>query len=842
MESFGHYENFSYDEEKGDFLVEVPVPPGRGKIPRATPAILKDHLEVDIKVTRGGNCSTRQPSRPLEECYSWWLAQLIHYGLCLELSADEAKQVVKSAIVSGALKVPAHLRKMEQSMRNAANRRAKQREQRVSGKKPISAERRKNIKVESVTSDSEDDNDTVQTAVGQTRVLSQAKLDMDTSSDNDSVRELDSFDPETDSDTIKEEVPLSWSTMNPTGRIARKETATIKVQTRQPSGVTASVRNPSTERPNDKSSSESDDGEPQDILQDAIRTERDQDSSETDGDSEGCRIKPVSTNAQPDSEDPVEGNADGGSFSGDSEYERAVMYHSLAVDGASHKYGNIDINNSSESSSDDEGKIQSTWQPLMRKAQPSLRATYNPPKSSIGSAASISTSIQPASPRELKIRRDRKPRPEELERASTHETTPSHTPKKRLRHDHQRADSTDTVNEATATADVHPGMTYDDIRDPIARRTIARMRSVFPKETIHTCYACLAKHNGDYDKGCEELVNITSVLAAEKPAPVTDQHAQTTSAGQKRKISSLTKQETAQYSSRGKRQDLFPLSDSNEPILKQAIISKRRKASSLENRTAIISDDMHGSQIDLTGPDSAEISDEIESDLPAKKYSRKRPNHRKSANTDSSSPKTLHTVWVDIPSLPAAKSHRANESESQKTFPSSPFIGVGLKGILKSSPSFRPRDTLLSKAQNSAVPLSTQSRTMSLVLPPRPHRSKADPDLSLQPLLRKSQQKAPLQNQGSWNSYATESGWQVLNPKSKSIMRPSGQIEEETQQETRQTLLPSDKKRVVGLSRQDGGGLLQRGIARNPSASSSTSTTKKYREKGFGEGNIEERY
>ena len=235
MDSFSHYENFSYDEKKGGFLVEVPVPPGRGKVSRATPAVLKDHVEVGIKLTRGGKLATHQARRPLEECYSWWLGQLIHYGLPLVLSTDEAKHAVKSEMLAGDLKVPAHLRKMEQRMRTAVRRREKT-EAMTPAIRSTSKARRNNVKVEPGTSDSEDDGDIIRTPSSRRRSQGQVKIEAYASSESDSEKSIDSSDAETDSYTI-EEVSSPAHAKNGTSGLAKYQLATVKTQASRSSKV-----------------------------------------------------------------------------------------------------------------------------------------------------------------------------------------------------------------------------------------------------------------------------------------------------------------------------------------------------------------------------------------------------------------------------------------------------------------------------------------------------------------------------------------------------------------------------------------------------------------------------
>lgn len=826
MESFSHHENFSYDERKGGFVVEVPVPPGRGKVSRATRAVLKDHLELDVRLTRGGKRTTDQPSRPLEECYSWWLGQLIHHGLPLVLSTDEAKQTIKNAILSNVLRVPRELKKMEQRMRNAIIRRAK-REGETSAKESTLEAQGKSIKAEPDMSNSEEIIHIVRTPSSRRRSQTQMKLETSASCEGES--EEYTPDAGTDSETVEE---VSKSAPKAKGSSARKQhdLAANQVQAGQLSRMTSSTRKASLESLSEVSSEESDDSDLEDIPHSTISTEEVQTSAETESDLEnGSGIVPAFTKPLTTRHSFGDENAHSGSFSDDSEYERAVVSHSQAINGAKVMYGHTDKDSSSESSYNNETELQSTRQSPAREPDDeknthkmSQLASNDTLKPSASKTSPMSKDIPSTRSMELKIKRDRKPRSQELESASDCETTPSRTPKKQKKQDHHQNDHPERAESAATTANVHPDMTYDDIVDPVTRHKIARMRSMFPKETIYLCYTCLAKHSDNFDEGCEELTNARLSLTPNASAPAAVQDIQATSSGRKRKRSSRPKEVTVQASSPGKSQAAFTLSDPDEPIIKQEPTPKRRKALKTKNRASLISDQMHSSQLDLTIVDDSQTSEEAESKAP-----NKRLDSKKSTASEKVSPKPIQSASVESSWFSAAKARTAERENAERektqiTFPSSPPVGLATKGILKSSPLFKERDSLLGQAVDSAGPSFSHHRKRSSDVLLQTQQHALEPELPPQLPLRKSQHKAAPQHHVSWNPYATESGPQAMNPISKSKMRLSGQIEVETHPEPRRTLFSTENNRIVGLSRQDGGGLLQRGLVRNPSISNST--------------------
>jgi hypothetical protein len=620
MESFSHYSNFSYDDKKG-FVVEVPLAAiYSAKVPRATPIALREHVEVRIRLTRGRSCSTHQPGRPLEECYSWWLGQLIHYGLPLELSADEAKYAVKTAMIRGDLKVPDILKKMEQRMRTAANRRAKKMGGRLAAKRSPSKEPQGKMESSSDESEREHERDAIQISTPRDRRQVPVKIEDETSSGSES--DVTSNDETSESSDSEEESivpsPPTKATKS-TGRV----NATKLVPARS------------------------------------------------------VQIKPVSKPAAPEASSSSENDSDDAnistdSSSDDSEYERAVMANSQAIEGASAMYGDTDT-----SSSDDEVEVSPIRQ----------------------------------APKHLEIKRDRRIRPEELEDSSDDERLPTPTP--------------------------------------------------------------------------------------------------SSSRKRKRRSSIPTKQAAVhkQTSSLGTYTDPYMLSDSDEPVnVKKEPTPKRRQTSSHGKRVSLISDEIHGSQVDLVSP---EPESDVETESPRNKRNRRSRSQSKSSPASEPASQYLRAVSVEIPSS-ASKSRPGKNAPTRVSFPSSPPLP--LKGILKSSPGFRPRDSLLSQALASATtPPSSQPRKRSPELPPQPPLSRArKPKYDLAALYGRSS-----------NGHTTKSGFQALNDQP--IMRPSGQVEEEATPEIRRTLFPRqapEKNRIVGFARQDGDG-------------SSTPSKEKHKSKGF---------
>ena len=834
MEGYSHYQNFSYDEKKG-FVVEVPVPPGHGKVPRASIAALKNHVETAIKLTRGGNLATNQPGRPLDECYSWWLGQLIHYGLRLELSADEAKLVVKSAMVQGHLKVPEHLRKMEQRMRTAANRRAKKRGYRLAALQATPEDRRGKMKQESDTSEDDSDDDSVQTPTSRRRRQSRLKVEDDTSSsvgdtDVEHGQASDSTDSDTDLGTIRKVPPPTLATSKsraPAGTIATSG----KPQTKQAAKASAAnLPKGSTNDSSDASSSgsDSDSSHDEDIQHNGFPIKQDTDTFDTDSDSDGSdypdtkvtESKSVGKSSDESSSD--EDASDVGSLSDDSEYERAVLAHSQTVDGASAQYGDTD--SSSASSSDDEAQSRSaskTTNGKMQSTQSASKGSISKPK-----RASTIKQLVKSAPKPLEIKRDRKPRPEELERSSARDLTP--TPAVNIQPRHH-------VTVATATPSKKATVTAPTDQTQKIKLS-ARQKSKLPAVPEEVQSRVVAKRRAEIDGaglgddtkrqkrvGAAADANLSAnVLHDMTPRTGSQKElrsGQTASSSSTRKNSSSSSAIPTAKSSRAARHDAFALSDSDENVVVKRQPKLEQGAPSPRKRPSMISDEMHGSQINLLSSEDDNSSAESAGPLEIVEAKPK----TKSGRTEKVSPApkrsgtSSRAISVEIPS--SGSKARVAQLREEESFPSSPPGVPPLKGILKSSPSFRPRDNYPypSKALNSSGHSRTRDDSPQLpVQPPQKHRSSVPP-----PRLS--------------SSYTTESGWQALNPNSKSKMRPSGQIEEVAQPEARRNLFAQLSERdraAVGESRQNGGGF-PRGKVINPSFSNSTSSKKKPRVPGF---------
>ena len=862
MDGFSHYQNFSYEDRKG-FVVEVPIPPGLGKIPRATFAVLKDQVEVNISLTRGGNLLTHQPKRPLEECYSWWLGQLIHYGLELGLSVDEAKFLVKTAMVQGTLKVPEHLKKMEQRMRTAANRRAKKRGYRLAAQRAVSEERRSKIKQESNISDSDDDSDSVQTPALRTRRDSRLKREFEDtySPGSDSETDSDQAYESSESGTITK-VPLPKSATTKIKTPARNIAMSARIQIKQAPTLSAekkrkAITNSSSESTSFESESES--GQSEDTKYGPFATEQDQDDSVAGSDYDDSHsvvtaiAKENSISESSDEDNSDEERSKAGSFSGDSEYERAVMANSQNIHGASTKYGDTD--SSSASSSDEELGIPQEHQQARMSSHKNSQAMLNASMPSATKKTSKFTRNQPAksASKQLEIKRDRNVRPNELERLYSHEQSPTPATKFKTRRscvaktattsnkvttstlfgqarnvklsatqklnlnavteeaepksvlkrrsefngnglegDLKRQKQTKAGKEANLGANVHPDMTYDDIFDPSIRSKAERMCDLFPRESVHFCYTCLAKHNGDYEKACDALVEATSTLTPIKTTRNTSQKevlgAHTTASSNNSRIPSPGNPNTAQKSAGRTRRDVFALSDSDDDVIfKREPKSDRKGAPTLPKRVSIISDAIHGSKIDLISSEDDESSTEGDNkvEMGGLKHERENRSHQKSSSANTQPGKFLRAVSVEIPSS-ASKPRAAKDLMQEEIFPSSPSVAQPLKGILKTSPSFRPRNNYLDNALESFAQTRLKHMPQLPREPPQPRNTQD----YLVPQAKKTQQALGLQPQLSSHSYTTASGWQALNPNRNNKIRPSGKLEEESQPEPRRSLFP----------------------------------------------------
>jgi hypothetical protein len=144
LTSFSSEERFSYSTD-GGFRVAIPRITEWVYHPRAKISELKAYLFADLKLTRGGRLSQYQPERPVEQDYrylrdaskthhttlisllhSWWLGQLIHYGLELQFTKNEAKLALRNALISAQISVPDRLLQLERDMRRSCNRRKRE--------------------------------------------------------------------------------------------------------------------------------------------------------------------------------------------------------------------------------------------------------------------------------------------------------------------------------------------------------------------------------------------------------------------------------------------------------------------------------------------------------------------------------------------------------------------------------------------------------------------------------------------------------------------------------------------------------------------------------------------
>lgn len=412
MESFSHYTKFSYDEKKG-FVVEVPVAGDRhGQVPRASLPTLREHVEPHT-LTRGGNYSTRQWQRPLEECYSWWLGQLIHYGLPLKLSAYEAKDIIKTALLREELKVPTILKQMEQRMRTASNRQAKNRSRRLATKKSSSKEPQYKLESESDTDEGEQDGDPIQSSASRARCRVRVKIENKTPSDGESDAtssdEIDeSYDSETESTAASPRPTLK--TMGSTLR------ATKHVPAR--SGHLELASKPAiAEEASSSSKSISDDGD-----------------------------------------------IEAGSSSDDFDFQQAVLANSKTVEGASAMYGDTDTSSSAQDSSSEDvievGPIRQA------SKQVKFRPVHKLPK-----LAEVRPIRQ--APKRLEIKRDRNIKPEELEDSSEQERVPTPTPRsntKRKRRSSVPSETAGTQKQTSFPGTPKEPFTLSDSDEPISAK------------------------------------------------------------------------------------------------------------------------------------------------------------------------------------------------------------------------------------------------------------------------------------------------------------------------------------------------------------------------------------
>ncbi len=147
-------DRFSFSPKYG-FRLAVPRGGYDNIHSRASISDLKAHLLPVGKLTRGGHLSSNQLEPPQEQEYSWWLAQIIHYGLDFRFGREHAKALLYRELVSARLTVPSELAQLERSMRMSYNRREKDRKRKsTSNGNPPSVQTST-----AVTTDAEDSGD-----------------------------------------------------------------------------------------------------------------------------------------------------------------------------------------------------------------------------------------------------------------------------------------------------------------------------------------------------------------------------------------------------------------------------------------------------------------------------------------------------------------------------------------------------------------------------------------------------------------------------------------------------------------------------------------------------------
>ena len=140
LTSFSAKDRFSYSAASG-FRVAIPRVGHWDYHTRAKLPELKALLIADVKLTRGGKISKHQPERPFPggdyrcliassktfttylHLHSWFLAQLIHYGLELQFTRDQAKAALKHALLTAQIEVPGRLLQLESDMRKSYDQR-----------------------------------------------------------------------------------------------------------------------------------------------------------------------------------------------------------------------------------------------------------------------------------------------------------------------------------------------------------------------------------------------------------------------------------------------------------------------------------------------------------------------------------------------------------------------------------------------------------------------------------------------------------------------------------------------------------------------------------------------
>lgn len=119
MDTLSGQDKFLYNSD--GFQVIVPNPASD-----VQPYLLYDRVRVtdlrpyvlpEPRFTRGGHLSSHQPEPVEEQPYTFYLAQLVHYGLEFEWSRDAAKLSLAKAIQDGSLRVPPSIMHLERRLK-----------------------------------------------------------------------------------------------------------------------------------------------------------------------------------------------------------------------------------------------------------------------------------------------------------------------------------------------------------------------------------------------------------------------------------------------------------------------------------------------------------------------------------------------------------------------------------------------------------------------------------------------------------------------------------------------------------------------------------------------------
>ena len=119
MDTLSGQDKFLYNSD--GFHVIIPNPTSDGQpyllYDRVRVTDLRPHVLPEPRFTRGGHLSSHQPEPVEEQPYTFYLAQLIHYGLEFEWSKGAAKLSLAKAIENGSLRVPPLILHLEKYLR-----------------------------------------------------------------------------------------------------------------------------------------------------------------------------------------------------------------------------------------------------------------------------------------------------------------------------------------------------------------------------------------------------------------------------------------------------------------------------------------------------------------------------------------------------------------------------------------------------------------------------------------------------------------------------------------------------------------------------------------------------